>query len=673
MIARPGESERTVRYLRNGHVDGAIVVSHHANDELDRALQLSHVPNVFVGRPLSADERDVQYVDTDNVEGGRLATQHLIDRGCRAHRHDRRTRPTCPPGIDRLTGWRNADARAPGMADDAVVHGDFTMASGTIAARELLARYPDVDAIFIASDLMAAGALSVLAEHGKEVPGDIAVVGYDNLGVAASTTPPLTSVIQPVVAMARAAGARLLDQLNGAPPSPPLIFAPGAGHPRLGVAGARRTDARARWDVPPGPRPSRRQLGRRGGTWPNRCSVRLTACSRTTVSSSRAPLASTGPSSTVTSPTRVAAASRSPGADPTTRIRPVTAPARTRRGERLVRLDGDVAHRHRDPGRATPRAARARRPGPRASDPTPQHEAGHRPVAQDVRLDAQAGRVVLDGEVVGPHPGVVPRGPREPAGVVLRHVGRVLPPADLRDVVRSTGLGAGADGRRLPAAERLALHDRPGDVPVDVRVAHLDALQPVVDLGLVERVQTAREAERDGVLQVDRLVERLDAHDAEHRPEALGGVEPRAGGDAVLHARGPQPALVVELPGRDEPRLPRVERGQRPQQLARRGLGERADGGAEVGRRPDAQGRDGVGELAAQAVGATRGADEDRERRGRALLPGVPEGAAHQVGDGEVHVRGRRDDQRVLAGRLGEDVEVGAPARRTAGRSRSTR
>jgi len=59
VIARPGESERTVRYLRNGHVDGAIVVSHHANDELDRALQLSRVPNVFVGRPLSADERDV--------------------------------------------------------------------------------------------------------------------------------------------------------------------------------------------------------------------------------------------------------------------------------------------------------------------------------------------------------------------------------------------------------------------------------------------------------------------------------------------------------------------------------------------------------------------------------------------------------------------------------------
>jgi len=224
VIARPGESERTIRYLRNGHVDGAIVVSHHRDDELDRALLTSRVPNVFVGRPLSASDEDVQYVDTDNTEGGRLATQHLIDRGCR------RIATIAGPqdmsaGIDRLAGWRLA-MEASGLDQSAVVHGDFTITSGAHAARDLLARFPDVDGIFIASDLMATGALGVLAELGRDVPGDVAIVGYDNLGVAASTTPPLTSVIQPVVAMARAAGARLLDQLHGAPDREPLIFAP---------------------------------------------------------------------------------------------------------------------------------------------------------------------------------------------------------------------------------------------------------------------------------------------------------------------------------------------------------------------------------------------------------------------------------------------------------------
>ncbi|WP_448630010.1 LacI family DNA-binding transcriptional regulator [Cellulomonas soli] len=225
VITRPGEGERTIRYLRNGHVDGAIVVSHHRHDELDRSLMDLRIPNVFVGRPLSANESDVQFVDTDNVEGGRLATQHLIDRGCR--RIGTIAGPTdMSAGIDRLSGWRQA-VLAAGLRDDAVAYGDFTISSGGVAIRRLLAEHPDLDGVFIASDLMATGALSVLTELGKDVPGDIAVVGYDNLGVSASTSPPLTTVIQPVVAMARAAGLRLLDQLEGAPrPSEPLIFAP---------------------------------------------------------------------------------------------------------------------------------------------------------------------------------------------------------------------------------------------------------------------------------------------------------------------------------------------------------------------------------------------------------------------------------------------------------------
>jgi DNA-binding LacI/PurR family transcriptional regulator len=224
VIARPGDSARTIRYLRNGHVDGAIVVSHHRDDELDRALQQSRLPNVFVGRPLS-DEGDTQYVDTDNVAGGRIATQHLIDLG------RRRLGTIAGPldmsaGIDRLAGWREA-VRAAGLPENAVVHGDFTIASGAASARRLLEAHPDIDGLFVASDLMAAGALGVLSELGREVPKDIAVVGYDNLGVATSTNPPLTTVIQPVVAMARAAGVRLLDQLQGGVVGgEPLIFAP---------------------------------------------------------------------------------------------------------------------------------------------------------------------------------------------------------------------------------------------------------------------------------------------------------------------------------------------------------------------------------------------------------------------------------------------------------------
>ena len=227
VIARPGQSQRTVRYLRNGHVDGAIVVSHHRDDELDRALAEVHLPSIFVGRPLSGNgvgDLGLQYVDTDNVEGGRLATARLISIG------RRRIATIAGPldmsaGVDRLAGWRAAMTSA-GLLDEAVVHGDFTIAGGAAAARRLLEKHPDLDAIFVASDLMASGALTVLAESGRVVPDDVAVVGYDNSAIAASTTPPLTSVVQPVVAMARAAGLRLLDLLQGAAPSAPLIFAP---------------------------------------------------------------------------------------------------------------------------------------------------------------------------------------------------------------------------------------------------------------------------------------------------------------------------------------------------------------------------------------------------------------------------------------------------------------
>ncbi|WNB86285.1 LacI family DNA-binding transcriptional regulator [Cellulomonas sp. ATA003] len=212
LIVRPGDNARATRYLRNGHVDGAIVVSHHQDNALDRALADSHLPHVFVGRPLEGD-REVRHVDLDNRLGGRIATEHLVSHG------RRRIGTLAGPqdmaaGLDRLVGWHDA-LRAAGLPDDAVATGDFTVAGGAAAATELLDRHPDIDALFAASDLMAVGALSVLAERGLTVPDDVAVVGYDNLGVAESTKPPLTTITNPVVAMARRAGQMLVDQLAG--------------------------------------------------------------------------------------------------------------------------------------------------------------------------------------------------------------------------------------------------------------------------------------------------------------------------------------------------------------------------------------------------------------------------------------------------------------------------
>ena len=225
VMARPEDiATRTVRYLRGGHLDGAVVVSHHRDDILADELHRSGLPAVYVGRPFG-DDHHVRYVDLDNFGGGRMAAEHLLRLG------RRRIATIAGPqdmsaGLDRLAGWAAALDEA-GRATDAVGYADFTRAGGEEAATRLLAEHPDIDALFVASDLMAVGALSVLAGAGRRVPDDVAVVGYDNLGAAATTSPALTTIVNPVVAMARAAGEILIDLLAGKKIDPaPVIFAP---------------------------------------------------------------------------------------------------------------------------------------------------------------------------------------------------------------------------------------------------------------------------------------------------------------------------------------------------------------------------------------------------------------------------------------------------------------
>ncbi len=217
LLATPGaEGARTLRYLSHRHVDGALVVSHHRNDGLADHLAAIGLPCVFGGRPWSGGDR-VTYVDVDNVAGGREATRVLIDRGCS------RIGTVAGPidmtaSVDRLQGWHEAMA-AGGQSADAIAFGDFTEAGGEQAARELLEQHPDLDGIAVASDLMAVGVLRVLAETGRRVPDDVAIVGYDDLGVAERTTPPLTTVRQPIVEMAERATRLLLEQLDESGPS----------------------------------------------------------------------------------------------------------------------------------------------------------------------------------------------------------------------------------------------------------------------------------------------------------------------------------------------------------------------------------------------------------------------------------------------------------------------
>ncbi|MFN4001038.1 LacI family DNA-binding transcriptional regulator [Microcella sp.] len=214
LASTTGAFDKTIAYLLGGNVDGALVVSHHSDDHVLAELGAS-IPVVFGGRPLDRETTASYYVDVDNPEAAADGTRYLIAQGRR--RIGTVAGPDdMPAGIDRLAGWRSALMDA-GLEADAVARGDFTLAGGVRAARELLDAHPDLDAIFVASDLMAMGVITVLRERGIAVPEQIAVVGFDDSPAALASEIPLTTVRQPSVEQGERMARVLLDLLDGVP------------------------------------------------------------------------------------------------------------------------------------------------------------------------------------------------------------------------------------------------------------------------------------------------------------------------------------------------------------------------------------------------------------------------------------------------------------------------
>lgn len=221
VMGKPDDDDRRMeRYLRGGHTDGAIVVSHHQDDNLWRVLAETKLPSVFLGRPYAEASR-LPYVDVDNTMGAELAAQHLIERGCR--RIGTVTGPQdMSAGRDRRRGWTNALIEA-GLPVDLVESGDFTPAGGAAATRRLLERAPDLDGLFVASDQMAVASIAELAQSGRSVPSDVAVVGYDDNTAATLSRPTLTTVVNPIAAMASRAVALLLRVMDGEEVEPDVL------------------------------------------------------------------------------------------------------------------------------------------------------------------------------------------------------------------------------------------------------------------------------------------------------------------------------------------------------------------------------------------------------------------------------------------------------------------
>jgi DNA-binding LacI/PurR family transcriptional regulator len=208
MAHRAHDRGRLDNYLSRQHVDGVLLLSLHGDDPLPGQLESRGVPAVLGGRP--SQPSALHFVDADNAGGAGQAVAHLVGTG------RRRIATISGPqdmvaGLERLEGYRTALAEAGLPFDPAlVVQGDFSEQSGWAATETLLQQAPDLDAVFTASDPMAAGAIRSLTEHGRRIPADVAVVGFDDSPSSRFITPRLTTVHQPVEAM----GAAMMHLLN---------------------------------------------------------------------------------------------------------------------------------------------------------------------------------------------------------------------------------------------------------------------------------------------------------------------------------------------------------------------------------------------------------------------------------------------------------------------------
>lgn len=214
IIASDDPRDKTSAYVRSGVVDGAVVVSHHTSDRFIDHIAAA-VPVVYGGRPVRERERDY-YVDVDNTAGAYLGTKHLIDTG------RRRIASICgplsmPAGVDRVEGYRAALAEA-GLESGPIEDGNFTADGGAAAMQRLLDTGVPFDGLFVASDLMARGALATLGRAGIRVPEDAAIVGFDDSPVATAVQPTLTTVRQPSHAQGEKMADVLLSLLAGGHP-----------------------------------------------------------------------------------------------------------------------------------------------------------------------------------------------------------------------------------------------------------------------------------------------------------------------------------------------------------------------------------------------------------------------------------------------------------------------
>jgi len=225
----PKYESKLLEILEERRVDGVVSCSSRLPDRDLRGLLEGYPVAVLVNRLIAkSDNRTtIDSVVIDEVAGGRLATQHLLFFGCQIiGMINGPVRSFSARGREK--GYRNAlEAAGLPVREEIILHCQPTVESGQKAAEKLLTNHPEVTALFCYDDMVAIGTLKAAKQLARRVPGDLAIVGFDDSLLAGLVTPPLTTCRVPKERLGEFALQLLLDRINN-PSDPPkeLVIQP---------------------------------------------------------------------------------------------------------------------------------------------------------------------------------------------------------------------------------------------------------------------------------------------------------------------------------------------------------------------------------------------------------------------------------------------------------------
>ncbi|HWD41494.1 MAG TPA: LacI family DNA-binding transcriptional regulator [Fimbriimonas sp.] len=207
--------------ILDGRVEGAILVAPRIDSPLVSLLKEANFPFVVVdGEPME----DVPVFTVDNAAGVKLAIDHLIGLGHRKIAHIAGSKQLADGRSRRDAFLAETKRRGLRVPPHWVEFGNFTNPGGAAAMSRLLSLKPYPTAVFCANDEMAMAAIEVIKQAGLDVPGDISVLGFDNIPASAIIQPALTTVNHPLDTITKAAASSLYELIHGRPALDTQIF-----------------------------------------------------------------------------------------------------------------------------------------------------------------------------------------------------------------------------------------------------------------------------------------------------------------------------------------------------------------------------------------------------------------------------------------------------------------